>query len=53
MKINVLAPIYLATQLITLIKESEADIADLMLHILKMPKMIEVSEITINRKVVM
>lgn len=129
MKINVLAPIYLATQLITLIKESEADIlnvgstigtkagypdqiayttskwamrgtsynlqlelkkyncrviqfnvggmntrmhtkwtgkeiehpeewmdpadiADLMLHILKMPKMIEVSEITINRKVV-
>lgn len=129
MKINVLAPIYLTTQLITLIKESEADIlnvgstigtkagytdqiayttskwamrgtsynlqlelkkhncrviqfnvggmntrmhtkwtgkviehpeewmnpadiADLMLHILKMPKMIEVSEITINRKVV-
>lgn len=129
MKINVLAPIYLTTQLITLIKESEADIlnvgstigtkagytdqisyttskwairgtsynlqlelkkyncrviqfnvggmntrmhtkwtgkeiehpeewmnpsdiADLMLHILKLPKMIEVSEITINRKVV-
>lgn len=129
MKINVLAPIYLATQLITLIKESEADIlnvgstigtkagypdqiayttskwamrgtsynlqlelkkhncrviqfnvvgmntrmhtkwtgkviehpeewmnpadiADLMLYILKMSKMIEVSEITINRKVV-
>lgn len=29
-----------------------ADIADLMIHILKLPKMIEVSEITINRKVV-
>lgn len=129
MKVNVLAPIYLVTQLITLIKESEADIlnvgstigtkagytdqiayttskwairgtsynlqlelkkyncrviqfnvggmntrmhtkwtgkeiehpeewmnpadiADLMIHILKLPKMIEVSEITINRKVV-
>lgn len=129
MKINVLAPIYLTTQLITLIKESEADIlnvgstigtkagytdqiayttskwamrgtsynlqlelkkyncrviqfnvggmntrmhtkwtgkeiehpeewmnpsdiAELMLYILNLPKMIEVSEITINRKVV-
>lgn len=129
MKINVLAPIYLITQLITLIKDSEADIlnvgstigtkagypdqiayttskwamrgtsynlqlelkkyncrviqfnvggmntrmhtkwtgkeiehpeewmnpadiADLMMYILKLPKMIEVSEITINRKVV-
>ncbi len=129
MKVNVLAPIYLITQLITLIKESEADIlnvgstvgtkagytdqiayttskwairgtsynlqlelkkyncrviqfnvggmntrmhakwtgkeikhpeewmnptdiADLMIYILKLPKMIEVSEITINRKVV-
>ena len=129
MKINVLAPIYLITQLITLIKESEADIlnvgstigtkagytdqiayttskwairgtsynlqlelkkyncrviqfnvggmntrmhtkwtgkeiehpeewmnpsdiADLMMYILKLPKMIEVSEITINRKVI-
>ena len=129
MKVNVLAPIYLVTQLITLIKESEsdilnvgstigtkagytdqiayttskwairgtsynlqlelkkyncrviqfnvggmntkmhakwtgkeiehpeewmnpADIADLMIYILKLPKMIEVSEITINRKVV-
>lgn len=130
MKINVLAPIYLITQLITLIKDSEADIlnvgstigtkagypdqiayttskwamrgtsynlqlelkkyncrviqfnvggmntrmhtkwtgkeiehpeewmnpsdiADLMLYILNMPKMIEVSEITINRKVIL
>lgn len=129
MKINVLAPIYLITQLITLIKESEADIlnvgstigtkagytdqiayttskwamrgtsynlqlelkkyncrviqfnvggmntrmhtkwtgkeiehpeewmnpsdiADMMMYILNLPKMIEVSEITINRKVV-
>ncbi len=129
MKVNVLAPIYLGTRLITLIKESEADIlnvgstigtkagytdqiayttskwairgtsynlqlelkkyncrviqfnvggmntrmhtkwtgkeiehpeqwmnpadiADLMMYILKLPKMIEVSEITINRKVV-
>lgn len=40
MKVNVLAPM------------NPADIADLMLHILKLPKMIEVSEITINRKVV-
>lgn len=129
MKVNVLAPIYLVTQLITLIKESEADIlnvgstigtkagytdpiayttskwairrtsynlqlelkkynsrviqfnvggmntrmhakwtgkeidhpeewmnpsdiADLMMYILKLPKMIEVSEITINRNVI-
>ena len=129
MKVNVLAPIYLVTQLITLIKESEADIfnvgstigtkagytdqiayttskwairgtsynlqlelkkyncrviqfnvggmntrmhtkwtgkeiehpeewmnpadiAELMMYVLKLPKMIEVSEITINRKVV-
>lgn len=29
-----------------------SDIADLMLYILKLPKMIEVSEITINRKVI-
>ena len=29
-----------------------ADIADLMVYLLKLPKMIEVSEITINRKVV-
>lgn len=29
-----------------------SDIADLMMYILKLPKMIEVSEITINRKVV-
>ena len=29
-----------------------ADISDLMIYILKLPKMIEVSEITINRKVV-
>ena len=31
---------------------SPADIAELMMYILKLPKMIEVSEITINRKVV-
>ena len=29
-----------------------ADIAELMMYVLKLPKMIEVSEITINRKVV-
>lgn len=33
-------------------KMNGEDIANLMLHILKMPKKIEVSEITINRKVV-
>ena len=32
--------------------EQYIDITDIMINILKLPKMIEVSEITINRKVV-